>query len=141
MRIEALRKYRDQNPNGYFSDLPPEVRFRAQRWLAYFVQRRARQGKQTPQWTLAILVGQAKRLALNPPSSAWGRSMLARRGGLAVQRQYRAESKQPTAKATRVRMLQQQRTKQQAPGQQAAKQQRSPSNRQPSVFFNLPLGC
>ena len=27
-------------------------------------------------WLFAIYVGQAKRLALNPPDSAWGRQML-----------------------------------------------------------------
>jgi hypothetical protein len=41
-----------------------------------------------------------------PPAgtSAWGRSMLARRGGLAVQRQYRLEGRHPTAAATRARL-------------------------------------
>jgi hypothetical protein len=34
--------------------------------------------------------GQAKRLALDPPTSAWGRSMLAKRGGYATQHEYRA---------------------------------------------------
>jgi hypothetical protein len=40
-------------------------------------------------WLRAILMGQAKRLALNPPTSEWGRSMLAKRGGYAVQQKYR----------------------------------------------------
>jgi hypothetical protein len=44
---------------------------------------------ETDNWRYAILVGQAKRLALNPPDSAWGHKMLAKRGGLAVQMQYR----------------------------------------------------
>jgi len=48
MRIEGLRKYRGRNPNGYFEDLPPDVRFRAHRWLGYLLERRRRQGKPPP---------------------------------------------------------------------------------------------
>ena len=51
----------------------------------------------------------AKRLALNPPTSAWGRSMLAKRGGLAVQRKYLLEGRHPTEKATQVRLAKQRR--------------------------------
>ncbi|MGA7624442.1 MAG: hypothetical protein WCA91_12760 [Candidatus Acidiferrales bacterium] len=40
-------------------------------------------------WLRAILMGQAKRLSMNPPTSEWGRSMLAKRGGYAVQQKYR----------------------------------------------------
>ena len=49
-------------------------------------------------------MGQAKRLALNPPTSEWGRCMLAKRGGYAVQRRYQYEGRHPTAKATQVRV-------------------------------------
>lgn len=63
MEIEALRKYRGKNTNGYFEDLSPDLRFRAQRWLSELLERRQSLGKPTPQWTFAILVGQAKRLA------------------------------------------------------------------------------
>lgn len=87
MRIEGLKKYRGRNPWGYFKDLPWEARRRAQRWLWHFCQR---WGRNLPGWRFAILVGQAKRLALNPPTSAWGRSMRAKRGGYAVQRLHRA---------------------------------------------------
>jgi hypothetical protein len=55
----------------------------------------------------AIYCGQAKRLALNPPTSSWGRSMLAKRGGLAVQRRYRLEGRDATSRATRCRVLKQ----------------------------------
>jgi hypothetical protein len=48
-------------------------------------------------------VGQAKRLALNPPDPDWGRGMLATRGGLAVQEKYKREGVSPTAKATAAR--------------------------------------
>jgi hypothetical protein len=86
MKIAALEKYRGRNPKGYFKDLPREIRFAAYWWLERFLTRWERD---MPPWRFAILVGQAKRLAINPPTSAWGKSMLAKRGGLAVQRKYR----------------------------------------------------
>ena len=60
-----------------------------------------------PGWLFAIYCGQAKRLALNPPTSSWGRSMLAKLGGLAVQRRYRLEGRDATAYATRCRVIKQ----------------------------------
>ena len=123
MRIESLRQFRGRNPHGYFEDLPPEVRFRARRWLAELLERRRRQGKLTPQWTFAILIGQAKRLAQQSKEerSAWGRSMLAKRGGYAVQQRYRTEGEQPTKGANRGRLLAtHQRAKQPAATQQGA---------------------
>jgi len=60
---------------------------------------------------ICILVGQAKRLALNPPTSAWGRTMLGKRGGLAVQKKYSLDGKHPTERATQVRLSKQQRKK------------------------------
>jgi len=45
-------------------------------------------------------------LALDPPTSAWGRSMLAKRGGKAVQRRYRSEGRtgnhHPAQRAARI---------------------------------------
>lgn len=90
MRIEGLRRYRGRNPRGYFQDLPWDVRNRARIWLRRFCER---WGRDLPRWRFAILVGQAKWLALNPPTSAWGRSMLAKRGGYATQRTYRREGR------------------------------------------------
>jgi len=92
MRIEGLRKYRGRNPRGYFEDLPWEAKRRAQILLHRLCERWR---GNLPQWRLAILIGQAKRLARMSPEerSAWGRSMLAKRGGLAVQRKYRAEDR------------------------------------------------
>ena len=77
MKIIALAKYRGRNPKGYCN--------RAFQWLYRLA---SKWGRDLPAWRFAILVGQAKRLALNPPTSAWGQSMLAKRGGLAVQRKY-----------------------------------------------------
>ena len=108
MRIPSLRKFNGRNPDGYFNDLPPQARMAAWRWLGKFQER---WGRNMPRWRFAILVGQAKRLALNPPDSAWGRSMHSKKGGKAVQRKYRAEGRHPTKFATRVRVLKQDRAK------------------------------
>src|SRR5215469_15255211 len=104
MRIESLRKFNGRNPNGYFNDLPPQARMAAWRWLGKFCQR---WGRNLPRWRRAILIGQAKRLALmsTDERSAWDRSMLAKRGGNEVQRKYALEGRKPTmaANATRKR--------------------------------------
>jgi hypothetical protein len=107
MRISQLDDYRHRNPRGYFRDLPWDVRQRAYRWLDRFIRRREATHGGVPGWLFAIYVGQAKRLAVNPPTSAWGRSMLAKRGGLAVQRRYRLEGRNATARATRCRVIEQ----------------------------------
>jgi hypothetical protein len=101
MKILALDKFRGRNPKGYFQDLPRDVQYIAYWWLQKFV---ARWERDLPPWRFAILVGQAKRLALNPPTSAWGRSMLAKRGGLAVQRIHRLQGSNPTERATKARL-------------------------------------
>jgi hypothetical protein len=106
MQIEGLKKYRGRNPNGYFQDLPWEARQRAYAWLGRFCEK---WGSDLPPWRLAILVGQAKRLALmsDTERSAWGRKMLAKRGGYATQQRYRAEGRHPTRHATLCRLSQQ----------------------------------
>jgi len=55
-------------------------------------------------WLFAIYVGQAKRLAVNPPGHEWSRRVNATKGGYAVQRKYRAEGRHPTEKATHARL-------------------------------------
>ena len=74
-RISGLQKYQGGNP------LPWEVKPAAQMRLWRFCQR---WGRNLPAWRFAIFVGQAKRLALNPPTSGWGRIMLAKRPGLNI---------------------------------------------------------
>ena len=108
MKIVNLEKYRGRNPKGYFQDLPRQTRYEAYWWLDRFVKRWR---GDMPSWRFAILVGQAKRLALNPPTSAWGRTMLGKRGGLAVQKKYSLDGKHPTERATQVRLSKQQRKK------------------------------
>jgi hypothetical protein len=106
MGIEGLKNYqRRRHPRGwYFQDLPAPARQSARQWLERFVTRCQRRGRPLKPWLLALYVGQAKRLALHPPTSDWGRWMRARKGGLAVQRKYRLEGRDTTAIATRVRL-------------------------------------
>jgi hypothetical protein len=104
MRSTQFDRYRYRKPSGHFHDLPIDVRTRAYQWLDRFCKRWA---NDLPPWRFAILVGQAKRLALHPLTSSWGRSMLAKRRGLALQRKLRLEGKHPTAHATRCRVLKQ----------------------------------
>jgi hypothetical protein len=72
-----------------FDDLSPQQRQSAWSWLNEFLSRQPL----CPRWLYPILIGQARRLAINPPTSAWGRSMQAKKGGYAVQRKYRAEGR------------------------------------------------
>jgi hypothetical protein len=95
MRIEGLRRYRNRNPEGRFGDLPPLLRCEAEHWL----WKLSRKHRSLPGWLYAILCGQARRLALNPPTSEWGRSMRAKKGGYTVQRRYKFEGRNPTARA------------------------------------------
>lgn len=98
-QIPGLKKYQGRNPNGYFQDLPWEMRQRAHHWLWLWCKK---WGRNLPHWRFALLVGQATRLAKNPPTSAWGRRMQAKKGGYAVQRRYRMEGRHPTQAATQV---------------------------------------
>ena len=100
--IPGLKKYQSRNPNGYFQDLDWPVRQRAYQWLHYLLTKGKRERGDVPQWLFAIYVGQARRLARNPPTSEWGRTMLAMKGGYAVQRRYRLEGRRPTEIATQV---------------------------------------
>lgn len=85
-----------------FDDLPLELQWRARGWLTKFYQRWK---GDLPGWRRAILIGRARWLALHPPSSGWGRSMLAKKGGHAVQRRYvmegRTGERHPAHKAAR----------------------------------------
>ena len=99
-RIPGLEPYRRRPPNGTFETLQFEARRKAQMLLWGFCQR---WGNDLPPWRRAILVGQAKRLALNPPDSAWARRMLAKRGRLAAQKDYRLRWINPTSNATEAR--------------------------------------
>jgi hypothetical protein len=99
MRIEGLKKYRSRNREGRFSDLPPKMRREAEHWL-WKLCKPWRERRSLPTWRFAILCGQARRLALNPPTSEWGRSMMAKKGGYAVQQRYKLEGRNPTARAT-----------------------------------------
>ena len=118
MKVKGLSNYRGRNPNGYFQDLPWGVRQRAYAWLSRFLKRHP----YCPGWRFAILVGQAKRLALmsDDERSAWGRSMQAKHGGYAVQRRYRQEGRvgpdHPAHKAAEVSAAQRKWRKQEQLG-------------------------
>jgi hypothetical protein len=100
-RITALDPYRKPAPaGGPFASLTWQQQRTAEQLLSKFCLRWA---GDLPQWRRAILVGQAKQLALHPRDSDWARRMLAKRGGLAVQEKYRQEGINPTAKATAAR--------------------------------------
>jgi hypothetical protein len=108
MQIDGLKDYQRRGSPGNFADLPPEQQKRAHYWLTRWLTKYRCQGRQVPKWKFAILCGQARRLAKNPATSAWGRSMCAKKGGYAVQERYRAEGRHPTERATAVRVLRQQ---------------------------------
>lgn len=100
-RIPALDPYRKPAPpGGPFAALTWQQQRTAEAWYWKFCERKA---GDLPPWRRAILAGVAKRLALNPPDSDWGRGMLATRGGRAVQEKYKREGTNPTAKATEAR--------------------------------------
>jgi len=111
MRIEGLKSYRHR-PS--IEDLPEPFRSDAKQWYHRILRKRQSLGKPTrAPWLRAILMGQAKRLALNPPTSAWGRSMLAKRGGHATQQAYRDAGrvgpKHPAHRATLISAMQRER--------------------------------
>ena len=97
------RKRTAQDYNSLFGDLPLELRWKAQDWLDLFLERHR---GNLSRWLYPLLKGQAKRLALNPATSEWGRRMLAIRGGRAVQESYRWQGRigesHPAHKAARV---------------------------------------
>lgn len=78
------------------------TRSRARHWFFHIRQKRKLEGRPIRDWEWPILQGVAKRLARSTPEelSAWGRRNLARLGGYTVQRLYRREGRNPTARAT-----------------------------------------
>jgi hypothetical protein len=100
-RIPALDPYRKPaQPGGPFAALTwPQQRAAEQllwKWCKKW-------GTDLPPWRLAILVARARRLALHPLGSAWGKRMRCRRGGLEAQKDCRLRGIDPTAKATAAR--------------------------------------
>jgi hypothetical protein len=85
MRIERFVRH-PRKRNHLFDDLPPEQEREAWRFLGEFLRRHPNR----PSWLYPILIGQAKRLARTTQEerSKWGRRMLAKRGGYAVQQSY-----------------------------------------------------
>jgi hypothetical protein len=125
VRIPGLRKYQGRNPDGYFQDLDWPTRQQAYAWLDRLRAKGRRERGWVPQWLFAIYVGQARRLARNPPTSEWSRWMNAKKGGYAVQRRYRAEGRNPTESATYARLAKQKRHKEDLRRKQAGLPPRS----------------
>ena len=84
-----LLKARKGQPGGAFSTLTYMQRRLAEKWLWKFTRR---WGNDCPPWRRGILVGVAKRLALNPPGPGFGRRLHGGRGGRArkIQREREA---------------------------------------------------
>lgn len=81
-------KLKKPNPAGPFANLTWEQQRVAEQWLWKFC---ARWEGNLPQWRRAILIGVAKRLAVNPPlDSAWSLHCFRVRSGKASQRRHRA---------------------------------------------------
>ena len=97
-----------------FDDLPRDVQLEAIRRYKHMTEK---WGRDLPGWRRAILIGQAKRWAMTSEEerSQWGRSMLAKRGGYAVQRLYRSQgrtgTKHPVQKAAKESARRRQRQK------------------------------
>jgi hypothetical protein len=91
----------------YFGGLPYEAQLEAGRLYRRMLEK---WGRDLPGWRRAILIGQTKRWAMisEEERSRWGHSMLAKRGGYAVQERYRMEGrtgpKHPAHKAAAKRV-------------------------------------
>jgi hypothetical protein len=98
------RRYREH----LFDDLPLEARQEAN-WR-YWRSCKRWEGN-LPGWRRAILIGQARRWAMTSEEdrSQWGRTMLAKVGGYAVQLMYREKGrtgeKHPARKAAKISVL------------------------------------
>jgi hypothetical protein len=100
-RIPALDPYRKPaQPGGPFAALTWQQQRAAEQLLWKWCKK---WGTDLPPWRLAILVARARRLALHPLTSTWGKQMRCRRGGLAAQKDCRLRGIDPTAKATEAR--------------------------------------
>jgi len=88
-RVPVLRARRSpRNPAGPFADLTWTQQRAAEQWLFKFC---ARWGTDLPPWRRAILVGVARRLALNPPSRQFGLSLANVSRGRALARSCRLQ--------------------------------------------------
>jgi hypothetical protein len=105
MRISEFIRQPRRYKKYLFDDLSPEVRCRAEGLLAEFC-RKHHLRLASERWLYPVLIGQARRLAVKPPTSEWGRMMLGKLGGKRVQQLYREQGRtgreHPAHKAARV---------------------------------------
>jgi len=87
-------------------ELPEPYRTQALALWRFFCERRRRERGSVEPWYYGMAAGIAKRLVLNPFTSARGRSMLSKRGGYATQAKFRAEGRNMGAEMTRCRLAQ-----------------------------------
>jgi hypothetical protein len=83
-----FRRRGPRNPKGggQFEDLPAFQRAKA---IEKFRELCEKWSGNLPSWRRAILAGVARRLALHPPDSDWGRRMRRIKGGVHCQKRYR----------------------------------------------------
>ena len=138
MKILGFARRPRRYKRDLFDDLPLEIRWRAEGWLAEFCRRWK---GNLPSWRRAILIGRARWLALNPPTSEWGRAMLARLGGLRVQELYREQGrtgeKHPSHKAARISVAHRKRARELK--QEAEQRERLGLGPKPRTAY-LPVG-
>lgn len=83
-----FRRRGPRKPTGAdsFADLPPLQRAKAEEKFKELCEKWK---SDLPSWRRAILAGVARRLALHPPDSEWGKRMRRIKGGVNGQRKYR----------------------------------------------------
>ena len=91
-----------RNPAGPFADLTWAQQRAAEQWLFKFCEKWKHD---LPNWRRAILIGVAKRLAVNPPKPGFGKALHRIYTGQCAQRKYRAEGRDPLAAAHRSQRL------------------------------------
>ena len=83
----ATGKKRKRLPGGPFSDLSWEQQRVAEQWYWKFC---VRWGNDLPAWRRGILVGVARRLAIDPPAVKFGKRLHGARGAFVANRRARA---------------------------------------------------
>lgn len=84
----AVLQSAERIPGGAFASLSFEQRKAAEAWLWKFCQK---WGEDLPSWRYAILVGVAKRLAVNPPIPNFGVRLHRHHGANALIERYRRQ--------------------------------------------------
>jgi hypothetical protein len=128
-----------------FDDLPFEKQQEAQERLAEYCKNHRGDSRRG---LMPILIGQARRWTMTSPAerSRWGRRMLAKRGGYAVQQLYREQGRtgdqHPAHKAAKISVEHRRKLKKKCEEEQPPQGFPLPPNRETALsesFFNLKL--